>query len=515
MYSEYLISQERIKKNKTGYVLWKQYMIILMLNILIFMGSCSQPTLKPVQQHPSQVQVVNTRKYNSVISDLKKSIPEMMETVGIPGLSLAIFNPSGIVWLGHFGIQSTKTARPISDSTVFVAASFSKVVFSYLVLKMADQGKINLDTPLIQYAPRSYIEKEFKKIQDKQFKNITPRMVLTHSTGFPDLRLIGRSVKINYPPGTRFSYSGEVFYLLQKIVEYIDKKSVNVMMKEYVFEPLGMKSSSYVVEDRFKNRMAKGHHHWLHFIFNRKFQSNKTARADRSLLTTTEDYARFLKAFMQGSGLDKATYHDMTIPQINANSRHIFWGLGIGMDILNSDTIYWHDGEAVIFKNYFAFKKNGIGFVYFSNSSKGLSIGEALSEKILTGHNTSFRWLQAKQFDAPVKQLMETYESLGLKQSLSLYYQLSKEKPARIQEPVLNNFGYYLLQNKQYDDAIRIFKLNVEKYPQSANVYDSLAEAYLKKGNKDLAFHNYNKSLYLNPNNINAKNMIKKLSDNS
>ncbi len=379
---------------------------VLTLALCAFtIAACSHQMQYPVRYNQSQVQAIIDPRYQPLVDDLEIYLPDMMEKVDIPGLSLTLVAPSGIIWAGHFGVESTRTKQPLSDSTVFVAASFGKVVFSYLVLRLVEQGKLELDTPLIQYVPRSWIEKEYRKIGDDRFNEITTRMVLTHSTGFPDSQLFGGSVKISAAPGSRFRYSGEAFRFLQKIVEYIEEKPINTVMNEYVFDPLGMHDSSFVYEERFAGRMARGHGHWLSFLFNAMMLHNKTARAERSLLTTPADFARFLQALLQGEGLTPRISQEMTLPQINANSSYIYWGLGIGLEIVSGDTTYWHNGDGLVFQNYFAFIKNRIGFVYFSNSSTGLSIGEAIAEKILPGYHPSFQWLGSEQYDALERQL--------------------------------------------------------------------------------------------------------------
>ena len=93
------------------------------------------------------------------------------------------------------------------------------------------------------------------------------------------------------------------------------------------------------------------------------------------------------------------------------------------------------------------------------------------------------------------------------------YKQIKKERPlnAAIQEARLNDLGYSLLRDKRIDEAIAVFKINVELYPQSSNVYDSLGEAYLASGDKEKAAVNYKKSLELDPKNQNAINVLKKL----
>jgi tetratricopeptide (TPR) repeat protein len=98
-------------------------------------------------------------------------------------------------------------------------------------------------------------------------------------------------------------------------------------------------------------------------------------------------------------------------------------------------------------------------------------------------------------------------------EAVEAYRTIKRDKPRNVSvaEDRLNRLGYSLLEQKKVAEAIAVFKLNVEFYPQSANVYDSLGEAYMVKGDRELAITNYKKSLELDPNNNNAVVMLKKL----
>ena len=109
--------------------------------------------------------------------------------------------------------------------------------------------------------------------------------------------------------------------------------------------------------------------------------------------------------------------------------------------------------------------------------------------------------------------LSRTIAASGIDQATKQYYDLKASAPGsyNFDEPELNTLGYQLIRSEKFADAIRIFQLNVEAYPKSSNVYDSLAEAYMDNGNKAQAVANYRKSLEFNLKNGNAVAMLKKL----
>jgi len=170
----------------------------------------------------------------------------------VPGVSIAGIQRGKTIWVHGFGVKEDGTSQPVTAETVFEAASLSKPVFAYGVLKLVDRGKLGLDVPLTTYLPKPYIP------GDQRLAKITARIVLSHRTGFPNWR-DGNSLAIYFTPGERFSYSGEGYIYLQRVVEQITGKPLNTFMTETVFEPLGMSRSSYVWRPEFDALTATGH----------------------------------------------------------------------------------------------------------------------------------------------------------------------------------------------------------------------------------------------------------------
>jgi CubicO group peptidase (beta-lactamase class C family) len=121
-------------------------------------------------------------------------------------------------WVRGFGVNETKKGAPVTEDTIFEAASLSKPVFAYGVLKLVEQRKLGLDVPLTTYLPKPYIQ------DDDRLNKITARIVLSHRTGFPNWRGDGKPLAIHFTPGERFSNSGEGYIYLQHVVEQITGK---------------------------------------------------------------------------------------------------------------------------------------------------------------------------------------------------------------------------------------------------------------------------------------------------
>jgi len=370
--------------------------ILLLFSVLLF--NCSDGGItEPETYDPLKINITT----ESLNEALNHRIPEMIQGSLIPGLQMAVIKNDEMIWNKGFGVKNNSTQEPIDDRSIFQAASLSKTVFAYAVMKLIEEGKLALDRPLIEYVTEAYIMNVFYKGNplDDRFHQITARMVLTHSTGFPNWR---SSDPINFinEPGERFSYSGEGFVYLQKIVEYITGKTMNQFVTESVFESLGMTNSSYVWKDEMEPYITNGHQQFG--------QVNPVARpgsgnAAGSLLTTAEDYAKFILAIVNSIGIREETVDNILTTQIqapvafdnySAMSETISWGLGIGLQQTDLGKAFWHWGDNDDFKCFtITYPNEKIGLVYFTNSYNGLLIANKLIRLTLGGYYPVFKWM--------------------------------------------------------------------------------------------------------------------------
>ena len=183
--------------------------------------------------------------------DLFNELPAVIDAAGIPGLSIAVVQ-HGDITARSFGVCERGENRAVVDTTAFEAASLTKPVFAYGVLRLVERGELDLDRPLTSYV-------DFPDIEgDERLHTITARIVLSHTTGFPNWRR-NRPLTIGADPGTEFGYSGEGFLFLQKAVEQITGKSGEAFLTTEVLRPLGMTSSFLVWNDSLESRTAVGH----------------------------------------------------------------------------------------------------------------------------------------------------------------------------------------------------------------------------------------------------------------
>jgi tetratricopeptide (TPR) repeat protein len=124
-----------------------------------------------------------------------------------------------------------------------------------------------------------------------------------------------------------------------------------------------------------------------------------------------------------------------------------------------------------------------------------LSIGKEIVKRVLDVKDLAIATLGYDQYDSPQMMFAQLVIDQGIEEAAKMFPELKEKYPADEIEGGINSLGYALLNAKKHDEAIAVFKLNVQHFPRSANVYDSLAEAYMNSGKNELAIEYYKKAL--------------------
>jgi CubicO group peptidase (beta-lactamase class C family) len=468
---------------------------------------------------------------NDAVTRLEQTIPHLMTEADIPGLSIAVIRDSKVIWTRGFGVTNSVTKARVIDDTVFEAASLTKPVFAYAVLKLVDDGKLDLDTPLVKYLPGRYDVGD-----DPRLDQLTARHVLSHTTGFPNWRPRGdKTLKIYFTPGDRFSYSGEGFVYLSKVVEQITGERQEIFIKRTVLDPLNMKSSDLVWRNDYES-LKTFTHDWVGELSGRGKPDKPNAAA--SLQTTANDYAKFVIAMLKGTGLKPATARLMLTPQtsvtlagafnLNApdakRSPAVSWGLGWGLEKTQDGMAFWHWGDNGDTKAFvLAVPKQKTGLVMFANSANGLSIINEVVGSVMGNDHPALAWLNLERYNSQPRLMVKAILKSNAETVLADYRRRRAElvtktsdtvqgnSGASLSENEMNRIGYQLLRLKRVKDAIAVFTQNTADFPKAFNTWDSLAEAYMIDGDKESAIKYYKKSLELNPDNTNAVQKLKEL----
>ena len=359
---------------------------------------------------------------------LLAEIPSLMELATVPGLAFAVVDGSRVTSY-VFGMARRELLQVVTDATEFEAASLGKPVFAAAVLRLVDAGVLELDRPLSSYAL-------LPDATDPGARAITARHVLSHSTGLPNWREAPGPLVPASAPGSRFSYSGEGVFYLQRIIERVVGQPIEHVMREQVLDPLGMASSSYVWRPAFSNTMATGYDERgvaleVYADIGRKLQpladqwhkpisewlyadEDRATRAAfpslpplaqfmmpnvaGSLFTTIADYGRFLTAILSDNGgplaFSASTRRAMATRQVELNSR-LSWGLGWGLEHDGADELLWHWGANGSFRNFvLADPRRRRAVVVLTNSANGPKLYERIITSITGTDHPAFLWFQ-------------------------------------------------------------------------------------------------------------------------
>ena len=344
-------------------------------------------------------------------NEIDETVAQLIMAAEVPGVGLAVFNGGKLAYLNAYGLRDKEKNLPETVDTVMYAASFSKVAFADLVMQLVGKGTLDLDKPVYQYLPKPLPEypNYADLADDPRYKRLTARMLLSHTSGFPNWRAFedDRKLKIHFEPGSRYAYSGEGIILLQLLVETITNQPLEELMREHVFQPLGMTRTSMVWQDRFESDYASGYDE-----YGRSLGPDKRKKADAagSMVTTVRDFARFMQAVMKGEGLSKRMREQMLSPQIQIVSKHEFptfenettdankpirlsYGLGWGLYWTPYGKAFFKEGHADGWRNYtVCFDQDGTGIVIMINSGNGEGIYKELLETLLRNTFTPIEW---------------------------------------------------------------------------------------------------------------------------
>jgi CubicO group peptidase (beta-lactamase class C family) len=458
---------------------------------------------------------------------LQLNLRELMEQFHDPGLSVAVVDRFQIVWSKAYGVVATGSTTPVTTKTLFQAGSISKPVSATGALYLVEHGSLSLDEDVNEKLVTWKVpENEFTSTE-----KVTLRRILSHSAGLtvhgfggyavgepiPTVMQIlngekpanSAPVRVDFVPGSKVVYSGGGVTIEQQLVIDITQKPFPQFMREVVLDKMGMTDSTYEqpLPPALVVRAATGTYADGTAVKGKWHIYPEMAAA--GLWTTPTDLAKFgieIAKSKHGKSnlvLSESMTRQMLTPQIeNA-------GLGFFMAPNDVDR-FAHGGADEGFQAMFVmFGDEGQGAVVMANSDNGVRVANHLIESIAAEYGWKFE--HEKPEAGEVLSILS--DKKGTKAALQEYLELKKTSAGGydFEESDLNLLGYVLIKQKKYDEAIEALKLNVEMYPKSGNVYDSLGEAYMDAGQKDLAIQNYEKSLQLDPKNENAVTTLKKL----
>jgi CubicO group peptidase (beta-lactamase class C family) len=259
--------------------------------------------------------------------DIDAQVKRLMARDNVQGLALATIDHGAVTRVAAYGRRNA--TQSLTADTIMYGASLTKTAFAYLLLQLADEGRLDLDASIAQLLPRplpSYRGKDFDFGDlegDERWRQLTPRILLNHASGFANFRWLepDKKLRFHFAPGGRYAYSGEGFYILQLVLEQGLGLDTESEMQRRVFDRFGMRSTSMRWREDFAANLADG------FAADGSMaphDQRSRVRAAGSMDTTIADQARLWAGIVRGDGLSAGARAAMVAPAFPITSLQQF-----------------------------------------------------------------------------------------------------------------------------------------------------------------------------------------------
>jgi CubicO group peptidase (beta-lactamase class C family) len=417
-----------------------------------------------------------------------------------------------IIYKKAFGVADRDWNLPVTTDTKFKIASLSKSFTALAIMQLVSEGKIRLNGTIKEYIP---------DYSGKLGDSITIHQLLTHTSGIrssldPEEEIIKQRLHhdlreylkyaeasdLLFKPGNRFGYSNFGYNILAYIIQMITGKSYNVVLKEKIFDPAGMKSTKQYDNILVEEKLAKGYEYNLLYGYrNADYVDASLTVGPGGLLSTVEDLFLFDRSLYSQKLLSDEYLKSIFKPYQPGKygygwfiSKRIFPGLP------DSITIADHSGSIDGFGSYMARILTDSSFVVVLKNQRSdtyIHPGYApdIGNQIISIIYGSDPEPTRKSIASHIAYIIGNN---GIDSALTAYEKIEKTQPDQynLEESELNKLGIELfLRYRLWDEALKIFEINMLKYPESYNVYDSYAYVLMKEGKYSDAIRYYKKGL--------------------
>lgn len=425
-----------------------------------------------------------------------------------------------IVFENGYGFANMEFKVPNKPDTKFRIGSISKQFTAAIILQLVDEGKINLDGKITDY-----LKNYRKDTGDK----VTIHHLLTHTSGILSYTNMPNvwtdslrnhydkdyfiehfhSGDLEFEPGSEFRYNNTGYYLLAAIAEEVTGESFSDLLKKRILEPAGMMNSGSEVQEIVVDKLSDGYMKRGNVFWRDPYIFMPNAMGAGQMYSTVGDLFKWDRILYTDKILSAEMKNKMFTPFLS--NYGYGWAVLKSVDDATGDTVVitTHSGGINGFNTLEVRDTSRKLFVAVFSNAGGAPL-DAIAQNI-------GKILLDKDYDFPKRPISEyLYEQIadeGIDAAIELYRELKESESATFDfsEGQLNLLGYTLMREDRYEEALKIFMLNIEMFPNSGNVYDSAAEAFAKLGNNDKAIEYYKKSLDINPANENAIEKLKEL----
>ncbi|HLO30898.1 MAG TPA: serine hydrolase [Anaerolineales bacterium] len=460
-------------------------------------------------------------------SQLDHILRKIMSDWSIPGLEVSIVENGEITYLRGFGLQSLLTHAPITTESVFCIASVSKCFVACAIMQLVEQGKLQLDTPLVHYLP------DFR-LDDERFIQITLRQMLSHTSGMPDMDELEYNELLAHPeydeaaleryvhslagrkmiaaPGERFAYSNIAYNVLGHLIARTSGRTFEDHMKENILRPAGMTESTFYFPEVDRDRLAVPHLRIPTMSVHPIYPYNRVDAPASFLHATLMDMCRWAITCMQdvdfkrGQLLSPASYDLMWSPVAEWGYPPLYEHTGLGWTLGHYDGMKTvsHGGMGLGWGHFLVLlpeKKCATVILCNAESSARSRIVRAALNIIMDKEPSvgPVSWI------VPISQ---AFEEGGPQAAHTRYHEIKDSPEYYFDGGELVNLAIQLCSAQKIDLAIDVLEFNLQVYPQHLDSLLFLAKLFLQKGQSSRAITAIQSVPEIDPNNVNAKWML-------
>lgn len=435
--------------------------------------------------------VITAQNKDKEIDDI---INREMKERKIPGLQVSIVQNGNIVLSKSYGIANLQNNIPVNNQSIFAINSITKVFTAVAVMKLIEEGKLNLSEPVSKYLDI------YPSAWDS---SINIKHLLTHTSGLPDmLKILDQNtggvgslkneegvweklkgIPMDFKPGDKFSYNQTNAYLLGKLIDKFSGKPFAEYFYDFEFKPLGINNivfgdSRDVIQNLaptyFWRKSIDGKELENPVLINNYFEFPYFRRTASGLNSSAEDIARWIIALQSEKLIKRSSLEVMWSPSVFNNGKSTPWSLGWGMNKFRKvhRAVGMSGGGRSAFLLY---PDDDLAVIVLTNL--GGSFPEDFLEELAGIYNPEI--VKAD----PITNLRIELRKIGFENAISFSKKEMRKNPLFVpNEFEVNEWAYRLMMKGQNKEALEIFKLNTYLFPESWNVYDSYGEILLKLG---------------------------------
>lgn len=455
------------------------------------------------------------KESNPEIELLEEKVQEIKKEFNVPGLAVGIIKEGKTIYAKGLGMQDLNTQIPLSTKSVYHMASVSKPFVATAIMQLREKGKIELNKKLIEYLP-------YFTMKDDRYKLIEISHILTHSSGIPDVEdyewnnpqyddgaseryaRTFKSKELDFKPGERYSYSNAGFDILADVIAKVSGMTFESYMKKFIFEPAGMKSTTFYKPEVPKEIATKPHtlDNQLKMAVESVYPYNRIHAPSSTLHSNIDDMLLWAKLNLNKGKIGKHEIYNETSYKL------LTTGL---LKISENDSLALSWFISPI-KNYKMIKHNGgdkgystyIGIIPENNSAIVLMANnDIFFNSDIANYLLKLVLFNASEpFKTPIHYVLKDFILTdGIEKSKEIYFDKKRNNSDKYIFEIwtLDQFGYWLLNKKHYNTALQVFQFNLYLFPNHPRLIDSVADAYKELGNKKMAILWYNKALKIKP----------------